>query len=188
MKVIPIKYKDIVVALLIICASLMTMYTSATFFFRWPVDSVGFVWGIMIFHYEGRIKAILLKYQIRVNVILGTLSIVFGILYLRFKLITFFGEYILKLILGVVILGFILSLCYKFSFKGKWITWMGHISYEVYLFHLVVINNLKQVLTECNGGVFILMVVILSLLGATMVHSMTKRINQMLSRKKMAKK
>lgn len=184
--VIPVKYKDTAVIFLLVCASLMTMYTPIKVLFQWPVESIGFIWGLLIFHYKEEIKSIFLKYGMKIRVILGGFSFVFGVLYLRFKTVHFSGEYVLKVILGVLLLGFILSLCYRFSFKGRGITWLGNISYEIYLFHIVVINNLKDVLPECRSGLFIFFVMAGTLTGAALVHAAVQHVNRGIQKIKVA--
>lgn len=104
------------------------------------------------------------------------LSLVFGIAYLSFKPVFFYGEYLLKIVLGLIIIIFLFTLSSQRKFGNRTINFLGEISYEVYLSHGFIMLLLKTFIPQLSSGLFVLMTVILTIGFSTIVHYIDKPI------------
>lgn len=142
----------------------------------WSTESFGFVYGIIL----ANVLEIYKKYAERLYVLrtlfLFSASIITGFLYLKFKQIYFTGDYLLKIILGIVILLLILQLMIKFEIGNKVTSFLGEISYEVYLLHGFVFNWLCSAEYIKNSGILIWLVILLTILGAAFINCLSKNI------------
>lgn len=73
----------------------------------------------------------------------GVLSLVLGVAYLYFKTVFFWGEYLLKVVLGVVLITLLFILSSKRTLGNRVADYLGDISYEVYLSHGFTPNCLR---------------------------------------------
>ena len=101
-------------------------------------------------------------------------SIGMGLCYLKFKPVVFWGDYLLKIVLGLFLLAFLLFVNTKINFGNKLSAFLGRISFEVYLTHGLVFRILDNLMPGVNSGVFILM----SLLITVILSAVEKYINQ----------
>ena len=106
----------------------------------------------------------------------GVLSIVFGIAYLRFKPVFFYGEYLLKIVLGLVIIILLFTLSSQRTFGNRAINILGEISYEVYLSHGFMMLLLKTFISNISSGLFVLLTVILTIIFSSVIHYIDKPI------------
>lgn len=122
-----------------------------------------------------RVKA-LVKPTVWKVLLWGILSLVLGIAYLRFKPVFFYGEYLLKIVLGFVIITFLFTVSSQRKFGNKVINHLGDISYEVYLSHGFIMHLLSSIFPQLPSGLFILLTVITTVVFSTFVHSIGKPI------------
>lgn len=108
---------------------------------------------------------------------------VLGVAYLKYKGVFFWGEYLLKIVLGVTIITFLFILSSKRTFGNKACFFLGGISYEVYLSHGLVMRVLDNVAPNLSSGAFILTTVILTVVYSTIIHSIDKPIVRMIRAK-----
>jgi len=101
----------------------------------WCTESIGFVWGMMLFVWFEKIKGIFLQKWSLKAIAACLLSLILGVSYLNLKGIIFWGDYILKVALGLAILSFILILNRKIQIGNKISLLLGEVSFEVYLAH-----------------------------------------------------
>ena len=85
-----------------------------------------------------------------------------GVSYLKFKTIPFFGDYTLKIILGLAITLFILAINVRVNIGNKISYFLGSISYEVYLLHGIVFGIVDAMIPGLESGMFILVSMILT--------------------------
>lgn len=141
----------------------------------WCYERWGLVWGILLFCFMTRVKA-LVKPTVWKVLLWGILSLVLGIAYLRFKPVFFYGEYLLKIVLGFVIITFLFTVSSQRKFGNKVINHLGDISYEVYLSHGFIMHLLSSIFPQLPSGLFILLTVITTVVFSTFVHSIGKPI------------
>lgn len=143
----------------------------------WYFERMGLVWGIILYRYYDRILMWMDKnrwMKVTILVIVGT---ILGIAYLKFKMIYFWGAYLLKIILGLTLILLLFTATSNRKFGNKVSLWLGNISYEVYLSHHMMMAALICWLpVGVNSGVFILLTVLFTLAVSTVIHSISKPI------------
>lgn len=123
----------------------------------WCPEVLGFAWGILLGRWKNRFTGWTDKGWLAKNAGLCLLAGILGAGYLMGKGIPFWGDYVLKIVLGVAILGFVLGLNTKISMGNRVSRLLGTISYEVFLLHDVSFFVLEKAFPGLNSGVFILM-------------------------------
>ena len=141
----------------------------------WCYERWGLVWGVFLFLFMPRIKQFVRPKTCKI-LLWGVLSIVFGIAYLRFKPVFFYGEYLLKIVLGLVIIILLFTLSSQRTFGNRAINFLGEISYEVYLSHGFMMLLLKTFIPNISSGVFVLLTVILTIIFSSVIHYIDKPI------------
>lgn len=163
--------RDAVVCGLVMAVSLIDKLTPLKIVKIWPTECLGFVYGILFARYVDDVKKFAEKRNpIFGSVVLLVLSLVLGVLYLKFKTAYFIGDYVLKIILGVVILAFLFCVTSKFKIGNKVSFFLGTISYEVYIVHGAVFKLLEQVDLVMESGVYIYLSIMLTVSLATIIH------------------
>lgn len=146
----------------------------------WCPESIGFVWGIVLFANYDRINNFFnQKWILKVSVAC-VLSFALGVSYLIFKHIVFWGDYVLKILLGAVILSFILILNRKIRIGNKISYFLGDISFEVYLMHGFVFKIIARILPNINSGGFVLLSIVTTVILAAIVHIMCNKLLKVL--------
>ncbi len=177
---IPLWCRHLFIIFAVIVFSLVTKYSNLDIP-SWPAECYGFIWGILIFDFKHKIEMILSKKYFIPLLTSFFGSLILGVLYLKFKHITFFGDYCLKILLGFFLVCFILTLSFCFNFNKRPIQFIGNISYEIYLVHIFVIHFLSDILLKNNigmqSGIFILIVYVATTIISILVYLPSKYIN-----------
>lgn len=142
----------------------------------WCFERIGLVWGILLYRYFNKCAEWMNRYRWGKVVILCVVCLIMGGAYLKFKTIFFWGEYILKIILGVVIIAFLFTITSNRKFVNKVSFLLGDISYEVYLSHGVIMGVLAYYMPNLQSGWFIILTVIFTLAISTLIHRIGKPI------------
>ena len=121
----------------------------------WCTEIFGFLWGLLMAGQYEKIKNFFTKKWLLKVVISCLLALVLGVMYLLFKPVVFWGDYLLKIVLGAAILSFILILNSKIRIGNKIVGFLGDISFEVYLIHSFVFKLVARILPNVGSGVFI---------------------------------
>lgn len=109
-------------------------------------------------------------------IVLCLISAILGITYLKYKVVWFWGEYLLKVILGIAIILFLFTATSNRKIGNPFGVWLGSISFEIYLSHEIVMGFLAFLITDMQSGAFILATVILTTLLSWGIHSVDKAI------------
>lgn len=153
-------FVDIALSILVLGSSLgLYFYQDAAGLANsaWPYERLGLLWGLLAYRYKDRFLRWLdvgNDVKIVVFVIAG---IVFGVAYLKFKVVFFMGEYLLKIVLGLVLIVTMFLLSARWRFSNPFGRFLGDISYEVYLSHTVVMWFLAALVPDLSSGAFILL-------------------------------
>lgn len=157
------KWRDWAVCGLVLVFSL-GVYLSKPTDTTWCPEVLGFAWGILL----GRWKSSFVNWTARKWLPkCGWLCLLAGILgvgYLAGKRVPFWGDYVLKIVLGMAILSFILALNTKISIGNRVSRTLGAVSFEVYLLHGGVFFALESAFPGLNSGEFILASLLLTML------------------------
>lgn len=164
-------YKDIAISVIIILFSTtMFLVGDDIGFTTWTTEIYGFIWGILLANNKNKfVEYSLEKWSIK-TAISCLLAAAFGIMYLKLKLIYFIGSYVLKIVLGIAILMFILMLTSRIYFGNRIVLFIGRISYEVFLCHGIAIKVLEILIPGVQSGLFIALVLVFTIVVATIVH------------------
>jgi len=143
----------------------------------WCFERMGLAWGVLLFRYFDRIVAWMDEHRLVKVIILTIVGGVLGVAYLKSKPVYFWGAYLLKIILGVVLIILLFTVTSNRWFDDRLSLWLGNVSYEVYLSHGMVMGALALWLPQTiDSGLFILLTVIVTLALSTAVHSIGKPI------------
>lgn len=172
---LPVSRRDWAVCGLVTIFSL-AVYLSKPQTTTWCPEVLGFAWGILLGRWMDRFRIWLSRGWAAKIAALCLLSAGLGVAYLRCKGIPFWGDYVLKIVLGMVILGFLLALNGRISIGNPVSRGLGAISFEVYLLHGAVFFALESAFPELNSGVFILVSLIFTVLLSLAAQRLGSRI------------
>lgn len=102
----------------------------------WCFERLGLVWGLLLLWNFNAIKK-LISPNLYKKILAIFVCLVLGITYLKFKYVFFWGEYLIKIVLGVSIIYLLFLVTYRRKWGNKAAYFLGDISYEVYLSPLV---------------------------------------------------
>ena len=142
----------------------------------WPFERIGLVWGILLYRYYGKFIAWTQKHRLIKVVLFFLLCGCLGVMYLKFKIVFFWGAYLLKIVLGLFLIVFLFILTEKRIFANKVSSWLGGISYEVYLSHGMIMGLMAYFCPSLDSGVFIFASICVILIFSTLIHSIGKPI------------
>lgn len=169
----------------IICTVLVVIFSITMYVLKnkgiitktiWPTECYGFIWGMLLCDYrEVFIKVFNNKW---LRKILGVLivALLLGVSYLKFKPVIFFGDYLLKIILGLAIIIFILVSNIRFSYGNAVSMFLGRISFEIYLTHGTVIHIIQGLLPKLSSGMFILLAIVITVAVSFVLHILISKI------------
>ena len=163
-----------------ILASILVVIASVIFYYlrtakivnstTWTTECYGFIWGIILASLLSEFVHYFKKSWMKKWIFSLIIALILGIGYLKFKPVFFFGDYLLKIILGVAITMFILIANVKFHIGNKICMFLGEISFEVYLIHGNVFYVISKIFPSLSSGIFILICLILTVIIAFMIH------------------
>ncbi|MGM9549914.1 MAG: acyltransferase family protein [Faecousia sp.] len=169
-------WRDAAVCAFVIAYSLIGRLTESELALGWPTESLGFVYGILLARFMPEIKVWMQNRWGRKAVLLLALSGIAGLAYLKFKPVAFFGDYCLKIILGIALTALVLILTARFRIGNTVSSFLGGISYEVYLLHGICFTALQSTGIQWNSGVFIWSAIALTIGLSVMVRAAGDRI------------
>lgn len=136
---------------------------------RWCVEELGLSYGTIIYLvFNKYIKRLSVNTIIK-TILLGIISIVLGILYLKFKTVNICGDYLLKIVLGIAIILFVFAFTYIFKIKNKLLLKLGSISYEVYLLHGIAMYLIQKT-TITQSWIYIYLTILLTVIFAYILN------------------
>ena len=160
------------VLIFIVCVSSLWIYLSGSggVTSGWCYERLGLVWGQLLYrHYEGFKKWLQCRYVVKF-LVFGFLGAILGVLYLKYKPIWFWGEYLLKIVLGLELLIFLGITTIKFMRSNRMTDFLGRISYETYLSHGFIAILLISLFPQMSSGFFIICLIASTLLFSYLAH------------------
>lgn len=153
-------------------------YISGT---TWCPEVFGFVWGIVFFHIKKQFAERIGKKWFLKCIALCMIAGMAGVAYLNLKTIVFFGDYILKILLGVLIIVFMLAVNSHVAIGNRASLFLGSISYEVYLLHGSVFGLIAFLMPKIRSGVFIGLSIVVTVGVAWVVRALAIRIVEVIN-------
>ena len=163
-------WQDIVICLFVVLCSLIDRLTNLKVTSIWIVEPLGFVYGIIAATYSDSIKRWIKEKYLLKCVVFMLLSGFLGIVYLKLKQIDILGDYLLKIVLGIVITIFIFEVISKLKVGNKLSNFLGNISYEIYLLHGGVFALIATIDKDMNSGVFVVSSVMVTIVLAYVLN------------------
>lgn len=154
-------------------------------FRAWPYERMGLVWGIILYYCFAEIKKFITP-KIGKIILFTILSLALGILYVKFKYIYFWCEYLLKIVLGAVIITLLFMLSSNRVWGNKVMSFFGDIYYEVFLSHMLMMQVVKAILPKASSGEFILTTAILTIIFSAAIHYLGQPVIKLCRTKKKA--
>ena len=167
-------WQDILICSIILCLSLLERFTSIHAFWGWVVEPLGFGYGIVIARNKNRIQIWLQNKWIFKCIVFLLVSLILGVAYLRFKPVFFFGDYLIKMLLGIALTVLIFEILCGFRVGNIFNLFLSKISYEIYLIHGAVFAFVSFVKSDLDSGVYILISIIFSVAFAWVIHKCTQ--------------
>lgn len=164
---------DMMLIIGVVVSSLISFFFTdrgASGLLGWRCERFGLIYGLLFFRFSRSIKEWLMRNRLPKIILFIILSVLIGLIYLQFKNVIFWGEYILKIILGAIIIFCVLLLSVKRQFGNKFSFWLGRISYEVYLLHTIIMSAIIKIMPDLSSGVFIMATYVLTLVFATGIN------------------
>lgn len=167
---------DIILSIAVIASSLLCYKYSNTEIMGlgWPFERFGLIWGLLAFRFKEKIQQLIFRHYFPLLALSFLSSLILGVCYLKFKYIPFWGDYFLKIILGLSVL----SLCFiatsKLSVGNSATRFLGRISYPVYLSHVPIMYALSHCLPALSSGTFILLTYTATILLSYAVQSIAQ--------------
>ena len=184
------RYKDIATCALVVMFSVAIYSLRAHEYITratWCPEVYGFVWGITLFNIKDKIiKYFKQSWMIKCALVCA-LACLLGLTYLIFKPVLFFGDYILKIILGLAIILFILLLNTQIRIGNKVSIFLGEISFEIYLLHNWVFLMVGRAIKASDSGIFILISIIATILISAIVQRLSNALLKLIEYKKRGK-
>lgn len=158
-------WQDILMCLIVVSCSLIDRLTNFKITSIWIVEPLGFAYGILAANYGEQIKQKVEKRWLVNCFVLMFVSGILGVAYLKFKTLAFFGDYLLKIILGYVITVFIFTVIGKTKVGNKANSFLANISYEVYLLHHIVYKLIIMAIDNgsMNSGLFVVVSLVITI-------------------------
>lgn len=160
------------ICLLIVVFSIVIYYIKIKKYINgtiWSTEIFGFVWGIILAKYKNEIVSYLNKnYKFKILLTCFGACLV-GLGYLKFKSIVFWGDYVLKVILGMVIIILMLTFNIRFKLGNKVSNFLGKISYEIYLLQWVIIP-LISIYKINNSGIANLLILFITVITGKLIY------------------
>lgn len=137
----------------------------------WATELYGFIWGVLLALAFSRAVEFAKEKWMPKTAVFCAMALVLGVLYVFvLKQTVFFGDYLLKILLGFAITAFILLINSKISIGNKAIAFLGEISFEIYLVHGRVFDVLAVLFPKLSSGVFIIIGLSISIVLAAAIH------------------
>lgn len=152
--------------------------------FGWNVEALGFLYGFLLGGEKcmTRVQHIFENYYAKVLMLAFGSSVIFGLMYLKYKTIYFWGEYLLRIVLGIVLIILVFTTMYRIKLGNRINILLGNISYEVYLIHGFVICILSLTGELLSSGLFIVLTVLISIMIAVPLHIIDQYITNRIRR------
>lgn len=170
------KWRDLLICSIVLAMSLVDYFSDFKITMIWIVEPIGFAYGIMVANYHSKINNWFHKHWIYKTLFFLIISAVLGVAYLKYKTVYFWGGYLLKVLLGVAITSLIFCIISKCKIGNCINSFLGKISYEIYLIHGAVFSVLNIIRQNWISGIYIFVSLLITILLSILLHLICKPI------------
>lgn len=142
----------------------------------WCYERIGLIWGLLLFLFLPYVANFISKRRVAKMALLGMSSLLLGVAYIMNKTVFFYGEYLLKIILGLSIILFLFAVTQKRNYGNAAITHLGNISYEIYLSHGLVMRIVGLYFQNLSSAAFLWLSITLILIFSTVIHLLSSKL------------
>ena len=165
------KTRDFVLCMIVFLYSLLGKIFEGSFLTNWNVESLGLIYGMLIYYMIPQLKKL---NKLKHIIITGITSAILGIIYIKYKTVYLLSTYVLRAILAINIILFLTIIFNKIEIKSKIIRYIGNISYEIYLMHGIVITLLLNV--NIPSVIWVLLTLVITIITASILNTIDKKI------------
>ena len=115
-------------------------------------------------------------------VVLTLISGILGICYLKYKEVWFYGEFILKVALGLAIILWLFICAYQLRISNAVTRFLGDISFEIYLSHYYIMGTIAYFMPGLDSGLFIWATFIATIAFSAALHQLNRRLVALIRR------
>lgn len=143
----------------------------------WCFERYGLIWGLGLFAFFPAIKRWAGRRTTAKLIASAAVSGCLGIIYVGGgKEVFFWGEYALKIALGLAIVSTVLLLTRQLHIGNRATAFLGSISYEIYLSHVWMMQLIAHFLPDLSSGVFIIVLYCATIALSALIHQAVKAI------------
>lgn len=151
------------------------------FGFGWHVEALGFLYGIVCCSFMKKIdQVIVYRYKLKTFSIFIS-ALILGVYYLLFKSVEIYGNYLLRIFLGVSIITLFLFVTRKVRINNQFTKFLGKISYEIFLSHGFIMMLISFVVVDfleipIISGVYISLTIFFTIIFSSILHYFNSRL------------
>jgi len=184
-RVTNLKYAYLLMSAVVVVSSLLlyflTVYVDGRHGTNWCFERYGLIWGLVLFAFFPYVKRITGRNTVLKLIGSAIVSAVLGYMYVKgAKFEYFWGEYVLKIALGLSLVITVLLLTRKLQIGNKVTEFLGSISYEIYLSHAWVMYLLAHYFPGLESGEFIIATYAATIAFSYAVHTVVVRLRKLL--------
>lgn len=143
---------------------------------EWCYERMGLAWGLLLFIYLDPIRRWLTSRNVAKTIAFLLACAIAGVCYLKFKEVWLYGQYMLKVLLGLLIIVFVCLSTIRLRIANPVTRFIGNISFEIYLSHCFAMNIVDYFLPGLECGVFIVLTFITCIAFSALMHQADKRL------------
>lgn len=186
-----LRYAYLFMAAIVVVSSLLlyflTVYVDGRHGTNWCFERYGLIYGLGLFAFFPAVKKWTGHSTLPKLIVAGIVSAVLGLLYVKgYKNMYFWGEYVLKIALGLSMVVTVLLLTRRLQIGNKITSFLGSISYEIYLSHGWVMYLLAHYFPEMRSGEFIIATYFVTIMFSFAIHKAVKALRPFLLRQKLS--
>ena len=164
--------QEYILCLLVFIGSIILYFID----FGWQVPSLGLIYGLLLARHKNQFINFLGNRLVIKIITSSLLSVILGLIYMKYKSIAFFGDFVIRAFLGIAIILLLFHLTVKLKTGNKISAFLGKISFEIYLSHPFVMMALQSSQWNLAPGEFLMLTIAITIAISAILHSVSQTI------------